>query len=111
MNRIVAFIISLYIASFLYTNVFFIKQLTLVKDADQLFWNHLAIFAILLVPIYLLVSPVISASYDRGMMKGVRLIVLAVCAAGLTISILLNTLNIESVYALPSQIDIIFNSD
>ena len=68
MNRLVALIISLYITSFLYANFFFIKQLTVVESADQLFWNHLAIFAILLIPVYLLISPVISASYDKGAM-------------------------------------------
>lgn len=111
MNRLVALIISLYIASFLYANVFFIKQLTVVESVDQLFFNHLAIFAILLVPVYLLISPVISASYDKGVMKMVRLIVLSLCALGLIITILYQNLNLGTLYGLPPQIQAFFTGD
>ncbi|MDO8565235.1 MAG: hypothetical protein Q7R67_01250 [bacterium] len=111
MNRLVALIISLYIASFFYANVFFIKQLTIVESADQLFWNHLAIFAILLIPVYLLISPVISASYDKGAMKMLRLVVLSLGAAGLLITILYQNLNLGTLYDLPPQIEAFFTGD
>jgi hypothetical protein len=111
MSKLASLIISVYIAAFLFANLFFIKQLTLVEDAGQLFWNHLAIFLILLVPVFLLVSKYISRPYTRSGMRTMRTVILAIAFLGLSMSVLYHIIPLEPIYNLPSQVDMIFASD
>jgi glucan phosphoethanolaminetransferase (alkaline phosphatase superfamily) len=111
MNRVASLIISIYIAAFLYANVFFIEQLTITEVSHQLFWNHLAIFLILLVPIYFLTSRFISLPYVRGMLRPLRTIFLSLMLLGLVISVLYHVVPLEPIYDLPVVVDQFFASD
>jgi hypothetical protein len=110
-NKLTAGIISLYLAAFLYTQVPFVKTLTLVKGADQLFWNHLAIFAIFLVPIFIIVSKYIDSEPTFGALGYIKLLLLLVAVVGIIITIFYRFVPVESVYQIPSGIEKYFVSD
>ncbi|GEM_PF-5726955 len=110
-NRLIAGILSLYLASFFYTQVPFVKVLTLVKGSDQLFWNHIAIFAIFFVPILFILTKYID-SYSRGGVLGyIKTILLLVAFIGIIISILYNIIPVAPVYTLPAVLDKFFLPD
>lgn len=111
MNKVAALLISTYITALIYANAFFIKILTVAEGADQLFWNHLAIFLILLVPIFFLVNKYVSAPYSRGSMKHVRGALLTVAFLGLTLAVLYHVIPLEPIYNLPPYVDQLFASD
>lgn len=111
MNKAVGILLSMYVALVIYTNAFFIQQLTVVKDSEQLFWNHLAIFAILVVLVSLAIKGLVSADFSRGSMKLLKMILLAVAIFGLLISIFYHVIPIESVYDLPAIMDKYFSSE
>ncbi|MEK7186924.1 MAG: hypothetical protein AAB690_01215 [Patescibacteria group bacterium] len=111
MQKLSSLIIAIYITALLYANLFFIKQLTLVKGADQLFWNHLAIFAIILVPVFFLINKYISAPVSRGAMKPLRFVLLFVALLGLVFTILYHIIPLEPIYNLPAQVDQVFASE
>ena len=111
MQKLAALIISIYVAMLLYSNVFFIKKLELVNDNGQLFWNHLGIFLILLVPIFFIVSRIVVLSHARGVMMPLRAILFSLALLGLVLSIFYHVIPLEVVYDLPSQVDKIFASD
>lgn len=111
MNRAVGILLSIYIALVIYANAFFIKQLTLVKDSDQLFWNHLAIFAILVFLVSLAIKGLISADFSRGGMRVVRMMLVATATLGLLISIFYHVIPIDEVYDMPALFDKYFSSD
>lgn len=110
-HRIAALIVSVYIAALIYTNAFFIKALTLAKGAEQLFWNNLAIFLILLVPIYLLVNKYVSPPYSRGSMRHARVVLLSVALIGLVLAMLYHIIPLEPIFDLPSYVDKFFSSE
>jgi len=110
-NRLVAGILSLYIASFLYTLVPFVKVLTLVKGSDQLFWNHLAIFAIFFVPIFFILNKYIDSYSSRGVLGYIKIVLLFVALIGIIISIFYNIIPVAPVYTLPTILDQFFLPD
>lgn len=109
MNKLVALVISTYIAFVIYGNAFFIKQLTVVKDSNQLFWNHLAIFIILMVPIYLAVSQFVSREFRGG--KAFKTLLLSLAFLGLVISMFYHVIPLEPIYDLPPVVDKVFASE
>ena len=111
MQRIASLIISVYIALFLYANVFFIKTLTVTKGAGELFWNHLAIFIILLIPVYILINSLIVMPSGRGVMGPLRILVLALALAGLLLAVFYHTIPISPVFDLPDALDRFFATD
>ena len=111
MQKLSSLIIAIYITALLYANLFFIKQLTLVKGADQLFWNHLAIFVIILVPVFFLINKYISTPVSRGAMKPLRFVLLLIAFVGLVLTILYHIVPLEPIYNLPAQVDQIFASE
>ena len=115
MQRFSSLIISIYIATLLYANISFIKTLTILEGSEQLFWNNLAIFVILLVPVYFLINKHISVPCARtrsqSVMKVVRTILLFVALLGLVLTVFYHIIPLEPIYNLPAQIDQIFASD
>ena len=110
-NKLASLIVSIYIASLIYTNAFFVKALTIVEAPGELFFNHLTILVILVGLIYFVVKKVISVPFRRGIVGNVRAVILSVMLVGLIVSILYNVLSVDSVYNLPSQLDRLFASD
>ena len=110
-NRLIAGILSLYLASFFYTQVPFVKVLTLVKGSDQLFWNHIAIFVIFFIPILFILTKYID-SYSRGGILGyIKTVLLFIAFIGIIISILYNIIPVAPVYTLPAVLDKFFLPD
>ena len=110
-QKISSLIVSIYITALLYANLFFIKQLTLVKGADELFWNHLAIFIIILIPVFFLINKYISAPVSRGAMKPLRAVLLLIALVGLILTVLYHIIPLEPIYNLPAQVDQLFASE
>jgi hypothetical protein len=111
MQKVAALIVSIYITAVIYSNAFFIKTLTVVKDSSQLFWNYLAIFLIILVLVYLLVNKTISVNLGRGHMRPIRTLMLTFGLVGLVLSVLYHIVPIEPMFDLPQALDRIFASD
>jgi hypothetical protein len=111
-GHLVSGILSLYVASFLYTNVSFIKTLTLATGSSaNLFWNHLAIFLILFIPIHFITQKQISADFGRGMLGFVKAGLSAIAGAGLLLSIFYHVVPIDSVYHFSSVVNNLFASE
>jgi len=110
-NRLIAGILSLYTASFFYTQIPFIKTLTLVKGSDQLFWNHLAIFVILFVPILFILSKYISDDSRGGVWGYIKSVLLFISLIGLLIFVFYHIVPIAPVYTFPAVVDKFFLSD
>ena len=111
MQRIASIIISIYIAIIIYTEAFFIKTLTITQSAPELFWNHLGIFMIILVPVFFLVKNVISLPHPRSHVRFLRSALLSLALLGLVLSLLYHVVPVEPVYDLPAFLDKIFSSD
>ncbi|MFH1472949.1 MAG: hypothetical protein ABIF06_00855 [bacterium] len=111
MQKISSLIISIYIATLLYANVFFIKQLTIVESSGQLFWNHIAIFLILVALTFFLINKYISTPYSRGAMRPIRTVLLLLALIGFIVAILYHIIPLEPIYNLPDIIDKFFISD
>ncbi len=110
-NTLVSIILSLYLSVLLYSNSFFVNSLIFVsKDPAKLFWNHLAIFALFFVPIYLILSKIISVEGDRGPLKLLKIGILALVSTGLLIAIFYHVLSIAPIYNFSSAIDNLFAS-
>jgi len=111
MNKLVALLISLYIALFLYTQVFFVKVLTLTKGNENLFWNHIAILLIFVVFIFFILQKHIEADAGYGAMQFLRVTLVSLALIGLVVSILYHIIPLEPIYNLPPIVDKIFASD
>lgn len=109
MQRISSLIISIYITALLYANISFLKTLSVLKD--ELFWNNLAIFVIILVPVFILINKYISVPSSRGAMTFVRSVLLVIALLGLILTIFYHIIPLEPVYDLPSYIDQYFAPD
>lgn len=107
-NRLIAGILSLYLASFFYTQVPFVKVLTLVKGSDQLFWNHIAIFVIFFIPILFILTKYIDSDSSRGVLGYIKVALLFIAFIGIIISILYNIIPVAPVYTLPAVLDKFF---
>lgn len=110
-NKLASLVISIYISALIYSNAFFMQILTVADSEGQLFWNHLAIFLILLVPIYFLVSRYVSMPYSRGSMKHIRAFVVGIALVGLSLAMLYHIIPLEPIYNLPPYVDQVFASD
>lgn len=112
MNKLVALLLSLYIATFLYTQVFFVKVLTLsTKAGGNLFWNHLAILVIFTIFIFFTLHRHISVESGYGAMQIVRITLVALALIGLVLSILYHIIPLDPIYNLPPIVDKIFSTD
>jgi surface polysaccharide O-acyltransferase-like enzyme len=111
MNRLAALIISIYISALIYANAFFIKTLTITESAPELFWNYLAIFMIILVPVFFLVKSLVDLPHPRNGMRHVRTALLIIALIGLSLAVLYHVIPLESVYDLPASVDKLFASD
>ena len=110
-NKLVAGLISLYLAMFLYTQAFFVKTLTILKGSDQLFWNHIMILVIFFVPIFFAVNKHTTDSSAEGFKKYLKVFLLVVSIIGLIISILYHIVPINPIYHFPSMMDQFFAPD
>jgi RsiW-degrading membrane proteinase PrsW (M82 family) len=110
-QRLSTFIISIYITAFLYANIPFVKVFSIFKETGQLFWNSLAIFIIILVPVYFLVNRYIYAPSSRGIMVPIRAVLLTLVLIGLVLTVFYHIIPLEPIYDLPSYIDQYFTSD
>jgi len=110
-NRLIAGILSLYLASFFYTQVPFVKVLTLVKGSDQLFWNHIAIFVIFFIPILFILTKYIDSYSSGGVLGYIKVVLLFIAFIGIIISILYHIIPVASVYTLPVVLNPFFLPD
>ena len=114
-QKLSSLIISLYIAMFLFANLSFIKTFSIFKETGQLFWNNLAIFIILLIPIYFLINKYISVpcarSRSQSVMKIIRTVLLFLALLGLILTIFYHIIPLEPIYNLPAQLDQFFAPD
>ena len=108
---ITAIIISVYVSIFLYGNAFFVQNLVFVEnEPDKLFWNHLGIMLLFLIPVFYVLKNIVTGDYGRrGKVIGAGL--MAIGAAGLVISIFYQVLPITPVYDFSAGIDSLFSSD
>ena len=109
MQRLSSLIISIYIAALLYASIPFLETISVFKE--QLFWNNLAIFLILLVPVYYLINKNICVPVSRGAMRPLRAALLILALVGLVLTIFYHIIPLEPVYDLPSYIDKYFAPD
>lgn len=108
---LVTIIVSLYISTFLYSYTFLVKSLVFVSDDPfKLFWNHLAIYVLFFVPVYIILNKIISTEGDRGPVGFVKVGLLSVVLVGFTIAILYHFLSLSSVYNFSSSINDLFAS-
>jgi hypothetical protein len=104
-------LLSLYVTAFLYSNAFFVNSLIFVaKDPAKLFWNHLAIFILFFVPVYLILSKIILAENDRGPLGLIKMAILSLVTTGLLITIFYHVVPISTVYNFSSAVDSLFES-
>lgn len=107
MTRITSAIFSVYIASFLYLHVPFVKALSLAgKEAPALFWNHLAIFVIFFILAYFVLQRHVS-SFGGNL----QLFLGALAFIGLLIMVFYQIIPITPVYKLPAVLDPYFATD
>ncbi|MFZ2049204.1 MAG: hypothetical protein WAV25_02840 [Minisyncoccia bacterium] len=111
MNKLVAVLLSLYIAAFLYTQVFFVKVLTLTKGNENLFWNHITILLIFGVFIFFVIQKHIEVDAGFGAMQFFRITLVTLSLIGLILSILYHIVPLEPIYNLPPIVDKIFATD
>ena len=111
MNKLVAVLFSFYIAILLYTQVFFVKVLTLSKGSENLFWNHLAILIIFTVFIFFTIQRHITFDSGFGAMQILRISLVSISLIGLMLSILYHLIPLEPIYNLPPIVDKIFATD
>ncbi len=111
MERIVSLVLSIYVTIALYANLFFIQKLVVLEGADKLFWNHLAIFLLILVAVFFIVNRYISLSYTRSGLGQIRPVLLILAFTGLVLSILYHVIPLDPVFNLPSIVDQAFSSD
>ena len=111
MNKLVAVLFSFYIAILLYTQVFFVKVLTLTKDNGSLFWNHLAILIMFTVFVFFTLHRHVSVEIGKGPIEIVRLVLLSLALIGLVISMFYHLIPLEPLYHLPTVMDKLFASD
>jgi hypothetical protein len=110
--HLVSSILSLYIASFLYTHVFFVKTLTIDSNgSSNLFWNHIGIFMIFYLPLHFIMNRVVSMDYDRGASRYVKVGLLAFAMSGLILSLLYHLIPLDPVYNFSGAIDSLFASN
>ncbi len=107
-NKLVAGLISLYLAILLYTQAFFVKTLTILKGSDQLFWNHIMILVIFFLPIFYVVNKHISVDSDGGLKRYLKLVLLIIAIVGLVISVLYHIVPIAPIYHFPSILNQFF---
>lgn len=111
MHKVASLIVSIYIAIVIYTNAFFIKVLTIGKGTDQLFWNHLAIFLIILVPVFFLVNKFVHIDSGGGLRKHGKMVLYTVVLIGLVTSLFYHVIPLNPIYDIPAPIDNFFASD
>lgn len=112
MNKLVSAVLSLYIGLFLYSVLPFTKVLTgVTKGTLNLFWNHLGVLLLFVIPLWFILNKVISDDAGRGGIKIFRLILLAIGFAGLLISVFYHVIPIASIYHFPSVMDKFFEPD
>jgi len=112
MNKLASAVLSIYIGLFLYTALPFTKVLNSVtKSSLNVFWNHLGILLLFVIPIWFILSKVISDDPGRGAVKAIRLLLLAIGLLGLVIAIFYRIIPITSIYNFPSFIDKLFVPD
>ncbi len=111
MHRLISLVLSLYVAAFIYTNAFFIERLTIAQGSGQLFWNKLAIFLIILLPIHILINKFVVVYKSRGGGGPFRTILLAAVFICLSMAMLYHVIPLDSIYDLPTYIDKYFASE
>ncbi len=112
MNKLVSAVLSLYIGLFLYSVLPFTKVLTgVTKGSLNLFWNHLGILALFVIPLWFIINRVISDDPGRGLEKFIRLVLLGVGFSGLLISVFYHIIPIAPIYEFPSVMDKFFQPD
>lgn len=102
MNKIVSALLALYLASFLYLELPFIKTLP---------FNHIFALPILFIGLFFILNKVINVDSGRGAGKSIKLVVYAVAFIGLLIDILYHLAPIKPLYTLPGILDPFFASD
>ena len=112
MNKLVSAVLSLYIGLFFYTVLPFTKVLTgVTKGSLNLFWNHLGILLLFVIPLWFILNRVIRDDPGRGLEKFIRLTLLGVAFLGLVTSVFYHIIPIASIYEFPSVMDKFFKTD
>ncbi len=109
-NQLVSLILAIYVAAFLYVNIFFASNFVFVeKSSSMLFWNKLGIFLLFLIPVNLLINKSLGGYESRGN-RFVKIGLLAIALLGLTLAIFYHVVPITSVHNFSSGIDKLFAS-
>jgi len=111
MQFIAPLVISFYISAFIYLNAFFVKQLTVAEKGNELFYNKVGIFLIILVPVFLLMEKLIAPPQGSGAVSLIRALISLIALLGLLVAFLYHVIPIEGVYELPAELDKYFSSD
>ena len=110
MNKLVTFIISFYVTLVIYSNAFFVKTLLVAKSSDQLFWNKLGIFLIILVLVFLLLKKYVVVENSRRVAHTLKMILLVVVTLGLIVTFFYSIIPIAPLYHFPAIFDRFFAS-
>ena len=110
MNKLVSFVLSFYLATVIYTNAFFVTTLTVAKASDQLFWNKLGIFVIILLPVYFIVNKFVAVQSGRGGMQVLRIVLVSLATLGLVVAFFYHVIPLAPLYHFPKLLDPYFAS-
>jgi hypothetical protein len=112
MNKLVATLVSIYIAMFLYRELPFIKTIGPAGlSAVGVLVSHLIVFVVIFILLEILVSRHISTSAGAGFGGSLKTLGLSVGILGLVIIVLYHFIPIGTIYNFPSIIDTLFASD
>lgn len=111
-SRIAALIISIYIAGFIYTNAFFIESLTILGGSPvKEFANSLAIFLVILIPVFIVVERMVLSDLGGGGKRFIKAGLLSIALLGLILVTLYHVVPLGDVYDFSNTLDKIFASD
>lgn len=111
-SYIASAILSVYIASFFYTNLPFTKSLmNVVKGTSSIFWNHLAVFLLLFIPTYFILNKVVVADFGKGPFRFILAGASSLAFLGLIMSIFYHIIPLEPIYNFSPAIDNLFETD
>jgi hypothetical protein len=112
MNKLVATIISLYVAMSLYVALPIVQQFEYTKDGPiGVFLSDLAVFLVLFILLEIILSKHIATTSMPGFMGSLQALALVIAIIGLMLSVLYHIIPVVNVYTLPKVLDRLFTSD
>jgi hypothetical protein len=109
-SHVVAALLSLYISSFIYSEIS-LSKITEASNAAGGFWTYLGTFLLFFIPIHAVLLRVVMTDFGEAPMKYVRALGMAILFTGLLISISYHVIPLLPVFEFSPMIDQLFASD